>query len=339
MPSFNHQFGHSTLRKIVAILAIGFCAPPAVAEPLAGPFTQGFVKVIARAHGYCIGQAMSVEAINRNFPDLSLAMQRAEMLFDAGTSNVCQTAMETLIAAVGAGNAQRLTEQLRVELAGPARALDRSAAIGFIHELEARAGWVIDAANLPAILAVRYGASPASEFTDGHVGKYVGIRDSKLLGVELSLKVPLSWKEMPGDRPHVVRKWVDQVGTGLNSIMLMVKDIGQPLGPQDLADFVATNPIEIAPDGSTFLDGGGFVLEGLSGIRTRVRVTMQRVDGSIDQIVEQFMLPLPTGRIVFLSCYSGAEVGAANTLLQRRFELIEPLCRQFVNSLVLTSIY
>jgi len=48
MPSFNHQFGHSTLRKIVAILAIGFCAPPAVAEPLAGPFTQGFVKVIAR---------------------------------------------------------------------------------------------------------------------------------------------------------------------------------------------------------------------------------------------------------------------------------------------------
>jgi hypothetical protein len=34
--------------------------------------------------------------INRNFPDLSLAMQRAEMLFDAGTSNVCQTAMETL---------------------------------------------------------------------------------------------------------------------------------------------------------------------------------------------------------------------------------------------------
>ena len=75
------------------------------------------------------------------------------------------------------------------------------------------------------------------------------------------------------------------------------------------------------------------------GIRTRVRVTMQRVDVSIDQIVEQFMLPLPTGRIVFLSCYSGAEVGAANTLLQRRFELIEPLCRQFVNSLVLTSIY
>ena len=331
-------FGHSTLRGMVTILAIGFFASPVVAEALEGPFTQGFVKVIARAHGYCIGQAVSVEAIERDFPNLAVAILRAEILFTAATGNVCQTAKDTLIAAVGEENAQRVTNQMREKSADLVRASDEAAAIGFVHELEARAGWAIDPANLPALLAVRYGAGPAGEFIDGHVVRYEGVGDPKLLGVELNLKVPLSWKEIPGDRPHVVRKWVNEVGTGLNSIMLLVNDFGQPLGPQDLIDFASTDPAEIAPDGATFLDGGGFVLEGLSGLRSRFRVSMQRVDISVDQIVEQYMLPLPSGKIVFLSCYAGAEIGAADAL-QRRFQLIEPLCRQVVNSLVLTSIY
>lgn len=124
-------------------------------------------------------------------------MLGAEMLFTAGTGNVCQTAKETLISAVGAENTQRVTEEMREKLAALPRASDRAAAIDFVHELKGRGSWAIDPANLTALLAVRYGASPVSEFTDGHVSKYEGTSDPKLLGVELSLKVPRSWKEMP----------------------------------------------------------------------------------------------------------------------------------------------
>ncbi|MBC7139732.1 MAG: hypothetical protein H5U17_13585 [Defluviimonas sp.] len=120
--------------------------------------------------------------------------------------------------------------------------------------------------------------------------------------------------------------------------MLKVKDVGQPLGPQDLADFAATDPAEIAPDGATLLNGGGFVLEGLSGVRTRFRMSIQRVNLSMDQIIEQYMLPMPSGRIVLLSCYAGAKAGDADAL-QKRFERIEPLCSQVINSFVLTSNY
>ena len=338
MPNEYRKFGHSVLRKIVVVLAVGFCASSAVAEAPEEVFTRGFVKIIARAHGFCIGQSSSVDSIERDFPDLVPVMQRAELLFTAGTGNVCHTAKETLVDAIGAENARRVTDQMREQFTGIVHAPDRATAIGFIHELEARANWVIDPAILPALLAVRYSASPVSEFADGHVGRYEGAGDPKLLGVELSLKLPISWKEKAGDRPHVVRKWVEKGGTGLNSIMLMVKNFGEPLGPEDLADFGAIDPAEVAPDGATVLDGGGFVLEGLAGLRSRFRMSTQRIDISLDQIIEQYMLPMPSGRIVFISCYVGTEIGEADTL-QRRFELIDPLCHQVVNSLVLRSLY
>lgn len=330
--------GVSALPVTLAISAFVLCATPAFSRAIEGPFTPGFIDLIARADSYCIGQAQSAEIIRRAFPDLRPELQRAEMLFAAGTGDVCQIAADTLVAAIGADNVQQLTEKARDKIATIVGTPDRAAAMAFIQEIEARSHWAIAPDDLTALLAVRYGSSPEREFTDGHISIYQGDGDPKLMGERLTLKTPLSWKELPGDRPHVVRKWVEQGGRGMNSIILIVKDFGQALGPKDLAEVASMDPATMAPDGATFIDGGNFVLEGLTGVRGRFRMSSQRVNLVMDQIVDQYMLPLPSGKVVLLGCYVGVEASEAH-LLQRIFDRIAPLCGQVVNSLIVASLY
>lgn len=265
-------------------------------------------------------------------------MVRAELLFKTGTGDVCGTAEETARTALGPKAVQQLRDKLNAETEALMIPLSETTALGFISELEGRAKWVVDADNLPALLAVRYGLDPAQEIVDGHVSTYVGSGDPKLLGLELRLDLPISWKQEAGKRPHVVSKWNDQNGTGLAIFMLMVQDVGQPMTAQDLADFTAADPREMLPDGANYLDGGTFILEGFNGIKMRYRMKVQRLDADLEQITDQYMLPLPSGKIVFLSCQVATPPDGPEKL-EDRFTRFEPACYRMVNSLVLTSNY
>lgn len=50
----------------------------------------------------------------------------------------------------------------------------------------------------------------------------------KAKGVDFQVRYPASWRPAEGERPNIIQKFVSENGRGLESIMLVVKDIPLP---------------------------------------------------------------------------------------------------------------
>ncbi len=84
------------------------------------------------------------------------------------------------------------------------------------------------ARNIP-----EYRAHPEVEFSDGIVKEWKSSDNKKLLGLDVSILYPASWKAKDGRGPHIVKKFTSDYGFGLVTFMIQVRDISD-LGISDL---------------------------------------------------------------------------------------------------------
>lgn len=112
-------------------------------------------------------------------------------------------------------------------------------------------------------------AQPISltQFMSGDRATYTSADNPKAKGVELSFDYPVSWEGQAGKRPNVVQLVTSENGRGLESCLLLIKDIPMPVGhtvtPQDVAELFETSELkDYTPSGSQFITGAKTTIDG-----------------------------------------------------------------------------
>ncbi len=71
---------------------------------------------------------------------------------------------------------------------------------------------------------------PEAEFLAGNRTIFGTSGHSKAKGVSLTIAYPNSWAAVEGDRPNIVQKFVSQGGRGLETVMIVTKELSLPKG-------------------------------------------------------------------------------------------------------------
>ena len=178
------------------------------------------VTQLARTYGYLMGQRLGLEHASATYPDLRRPVTIAQMEFNSTFPNV-----EKSIAALFPPSS---VEQMKAKMNETFDYSDVTKAqmVDFVAQVRRRAkGEVEDPIVLNYMLAVCFESRPAMELSKNFTQRFSTVGHKKAQGVELNLQLPLSWEERPGNRPHIVRKWVSENGNGLSNIVLDLRDV------------------------------------------------------------------------------------------------------------------
>lgn len=304
-------------------------------------FNPTSVKGIAQAYGFVLGQEYSLSRISKEFPELTVNVDLARAQFGSTFPDI-KTKLETqLKKAMG----EKLFEETATNLQTKLREtlgrqqITREIAVNFLEQVKGRSKGEIESPVIEYLLAVKYTANPVGEFADGFRQRYQTDGANKSQGIKLNLQLPRSWAAKEGERPHIVKKWVSENGTGLEIILLDIRD-GQGYNPskKEIEAFVRSGEVkETVPEGSTYIASGNFTLEMRTGYWVQMAMPIARAEMKFyqDVLMYQFFFQ---GKAVGLMCQAGGPE-TEKPKVNEAFKRIRPLCQQVLNSLVLTQAY
>ena len=304
-------------------------------------FNPTSVKGVAQAYGFILGQEYSLAHIAKEFPDLTSNVDLASAQFSATFPNIKTDLEVQLKKALGEKLFQDTATSLRKKLRDSLgqQQISREIAANFLEEVKRRSRGEIDSPVIEYLLAVKYATNPVGEFSDGFRQRYQTDGTGKSQGIKLALQLPRSWAAHEGERPHIVKKWQSENGSGLETMLLDIRD-GQGYSPtkKEMQNVVSSGEIKtFIPDGSTYVDSGNFTLEQQTGYWIQIALPVERVGVKIyqDALMYQFFFK---GKVIGVMCQAG---GPDNDRpkVHEAFKRIRPLCLQVLNSLVLKQAY
>lgn len=327
-------------KKTVLTLGLLGLIYPVTAEAYDLTINQRYVELLSKVYGYCLGQALTAERIQDEFPELDWPMKRATSLFHNGTRQACQETVEVLQAALGekfvtlrATTGEQLNDLL---ISQP---ISRDQASQFVAEVERRAVWEIPSPFLEELLSVTYRDEPVAELLAGHAQSFSTLDHPKSLGIDATIELPLSWGAAEGKRPHIIQKWVSQVGFGMSSVMLVADEInGISITAPMLEQMVGIeDPLDFEGDGGFFRGASTFTHETLPAITYNYDMRVQRAEFTASTRLKMHQIFLQD-RVVNLMCQT-AGPSEQQAAINAEFEAMEPLCQLALNSLVLNDVY
>jgi len=296
---------------------------------------------ISEAYGFALGQQMSLDRISRIYPDLAREALLARLSFERTFGDIPAKVEPMLKKALGNAEYQKLRaalektlgEQLEREL------LSREIAKNFLEEVRSRSEGNIHSPVLEFLLAIKFSKFPADEFAKGFRQKYRTDGSGKSRGVILEMQVPRSWQAAEGYRPHIVQKWKSEAGTGMELIMLQVRETeGVYITRSDVAEIVQPGEIEsMVPSGGVLEDYGMVSVENLPGYFMDIGLLQERAGMVIYQKIRQYNF-FYRDRIIAVHCSAGS-LESEHESVELRFEKVKPLCTQVFNSVVLPDQY
>jgi hypothetical protein len=215
----------------------------------------------------------------------------------------------------------------------------REIAIKFLEVVQQRAKGVLDSPNREMLLAShpKYLKSPELEFATGYTGTFASKGHSKAKGVELTVRYPLSWKQLEADRPNIVQKWTSDGGYGTDIFMVQIRKFPSLPTPQESAEFFTESfAKEMFEDGGKTLSYITGRLEKLPLGIVHFTQTTKRLDVTVETRGVFYYLILDDAFIALqFMCYTpgGAEAKEA------RIKQLEPLIKSIMNSLFLPTNY
>ena len=156
------------------------------------------------------------------------------------------------------------------------------------------------------------------------------------------MQYPKSWRAKEGQRPNVIQLLTSENGRGLDSIVILIKDLPLPPGPtlseQELSDFFSPQSMrEMIPDGASFVTTKPVILDGQKGGMIVFDQIQQRVDMQLSLRALQFVT-VYKDKIIFVQCMAATEGNGQKELVDR-FTRVEPLFRLVANSFVIHDQY
>jgi len=304
-------------------------------------YNPSSVKGIAQAYGFVLGQEYSLSRIESEFPELAMGVVLARSQF-GGTFPDIQTKLETQLKnAMGEKFFQETDASLRTQLRETIgrQKITSDIAANFLQQVKARSKGEIESPVLEYLLAVKYADNPVAEYLDGFRQRYQTDGAGKSQGIKLVLQLPQSWAAKEGERPHIVKKWQSENGTGLEMMHLDIRD-GPGYNPtkKEMQDMVTSGEVrDFVPDGATYVDSGNFDLEGQTGYWLQMTMPVERAGVKMYQEALMYQLFFQ-GKAIGIMCQAGGPVNEKPKTIDA-FKRIRPLCQQVLNSLVLTQAY
>ena len=308
---------------------------------LAINFTPTSVRNIAQAYGFILGQEYSLSLIENKFPELSDHVQFARTQFNAIFPDIRAKLETQLKNAMDQRTFQVTTTTLQNKIKENLdhQQLTKEIAINFLDQVANRSKGEVESPVLKYLLAVKYATNPAGEFFDGFRQHYQTDGTGKSQGIKLNLQLPRSWAAEEGERPHIVKKWVSTDGTGLETILLDIRDAhGHTPANREVDEYARSGKAkETVPDGATYIASGGFHIEGRAGYWVQMSMPIERAGIQLyqDILMYQFFF---NGKAIGLMCQAGGE-RSERIQINNAFERLKPLCQQVLNSLILVQAY
>lgn len=326
------------MRTFLLLVWLLVCATPLKAIEV----NQGNLPGLAEAYGFVLGQKLSLERIAREYPDLARDALLARLSFERTFGDIHGKLRPKMVAFMGEELFQQFLSDVTAQLEqiNGQQEITREIADQFLEEVGSRrAKGDIYSPTLEYLLAIRFGDNPAQEYTKGFRQRYHTDGTGKSLGVILNLQLPKSWQELEGNRPHIVRKWKSEAGTGMELIMLQVRGTeGVSVTRADVAEMMQSGEIEgLIPEGGALLDYGMVSVEGLPGYFMDFDVLMERAGMAVYQKMRQYSF-FYHDRMISVQCSAGA-LESDYESAEARFERVKPLCVQVFNSVVLPDKY
>lgn len=192
---------------------------------------------LASTYGFFVAQDQSLDLIQTVFPDLTPEVARVRFAFDKRFSR-SKDRIDEILSEIESGQSFSMRKELQAKANEmiDARFVTRSVANEFLSQVEARSKGEIPSPFLETLLLYHpaYAANPVQEYLDGFGKRYTADGSGKSLGLQISLKFPTSWSDTEGERPHILRKFVDQ-RKEMAMALIYVQDLGEP--PDELAEF------------------------------------------------------------------------------------------------------
>ena len=308
-------------------------------------FAQGgssnLINDQARTYGYIVAQDYKLSHISKEFPDLSLRVELTRLQFESVFPEIKTKLKRKMIETLGESRLKKLDEKLydRMDNMYEEQEVKIEEAIDFLDLVKRRSEGEIESPVLENLLAVKYKNEPVQEYVDGYRQRYKTDGLGKSQGVKLILQLPYSWIEKDGERPHIVKKWINLNGVSSGIIMLDVRDAeGVNLTKTEVKKLVGSGEIkEFVPEGATYTDSGYFFIEKQHGYWIQMEVLMERITEEFYQpmILYQFYFQ---GKAIGLMC-STVGFSSEKIRVDKDFDKIKPLCLQVLNSLVLVNLY
>jgi len=324
-------------RRALVLLALFFYS----SASLAINFNATSVKGMSQAYGFVLGQEYSLYRIEKELPELRVGVELARAQFGSTFPDITAKLETQLKQAMGEELFQETRATLQTKLNGTLgqQQITLEIAGNFLQQVKSRSRGEIESPILEYLLAVRYALNPAGEFLDRFRRRYETDGTGKSQGIRVNLQLPRSWLGMQGERPHIVQKWVSENGTGLETIILDIRD-GQGYRPtkKEMDEFVRSGEVkDTVPDGATYIASGNFTLEKQNGYWVQMSMPLERAGVKIYQkvLLHQFFF---RGKAIGIMCQAGgAENDKSN--IDDAFKRVQPLCQQVLNSIVLPQAY
>lgn len=299
------------------------------------------VEGLAQAYGFALGQEYSLSRVEKEFPELTGGVELARAQFGTTFPDIKAKLEVQLKQAIGEKLFQETKATLQTKIKGTLgrRQLTKEIAGNYLQQVKGRSKGEIESPVLEYLLAVKYAVSPVGEFTDRFRQRYETDGTGKSQGLKVNLQLPRSWLGADGERPHIVQKWVSENGTGLETILLDIRD-GQGYNPtkKDVEEFVRSGEVkDTIPNGSLYIASGNFTLEKQNGYWVQMSRNSERAGINLYQNVLMYHFFF-RGKVIGVICQAGGPENEKSRI-DEAFKRIQPLCQQVLNSVVLPQAY
>ena len=300
---------------------------------------------LSQTYGYYNGQKLSIDRIKNKFPALTAKATYAQMTFDlvfkSSYENIGRELKKILKQHWPAYKSQM---RQKLKSANSFTQMSQKQAEAFINTVGLRGKGQIESPVLETLLAYKpeFQNSPATEFSRGFKSTYRTKGHPKAKGVDLQVEYPRSWRAKEGKRPNVVQLFTSKNGRGLESILLMVKNIPLPPGykitERELDEFFSPKELrEMIPKGGAFISAKSIVLDGQKGGMMVFDQTMQRIDNKITLRSLHF-ITIYGSKMIFIQCMVATQT-ENQADLNKQYRRLEPLFKLVANSFVIQSQY
>lgn len=301
---------------------------------------------LGKAWGYYIGQQLRLARVERAHPELSSATQGSRSSLNLAFPNFEANARRSFMAR-GSNDAQldqfvgNLTERVLPLI--NKEPIDRAASEAFLSAVTERAkGNDIPEDVLQYLLATSFMDRPEREMLRGWRQRFSSAGHPKAKGVTVQLQLPRSFRHQEAERPNIVAKWTSEGGSGLEMMMLLVKNSApSPFSRKEIEDDLRLGDASeirrgLSEDG-TVLSVKAFSQERTAGYIAEMQQEIDRAGFEVTMRSRMYMLLLPSKAVTFI-CTVGALREAADSL-EAKMQRFSELCRLTANTLVLPQQY
>lgn len=177
-----------------------------------------------------------------------------------------------------------------------------------------------------------------TEYNSGKTNKFSTTGLGKAKGLRLNMKYPISWKSIEGERPHVVRKFVQPDNYALS--IILVNKLDKPFTNAEIDELFTTEGLKsIISENSNFISSNpNLKIEGLKAGSIDYSTSAVRMDRHFNSY-NRFYVFVYKEYFVMIQFMVLNKIGESDLSVNSRFNTLKPLFYQMFNSIVIDNIW